>query len=90
MFLVAIIVKDRTILKTDIIKGVNGDKLDIVLRFLATESKKVLNEPGSGDNRRTAIKGKAILFIDISTSTRFITLLKQNDMMPLCLQTNGG
>src|SRR5579863_8824295 len=81
--------EDRPIEKTNVIERINGDNPHILFRLFPTQSEEFVNQPGSSNDSRSAIKRKTVLLVDIGAPSRLVTFLNDRDIMPLRLQTNS-
>jgi hypothetical protein len=86
---VAGVIKPAAVRKDDPVIRITGDDLQVVSDVSSGKAEQFLDQKRRRDDRRTGIKGKPVLFINVRPTTRFVPHFEQVDIVPARLQTNG-
>ncbi len=72
---------------TPLIKRIYLDEFNVICGASFGEFKNFFDQPRRGDNRRTAVELKTVLFINVSASAEFVAFLDDCYLVTLCLET---
>ena len=87
---VAHVIERPAIREHDTVERVDGDEVEVVSAVSAEKLEQLVEEVGSGDDRRAGVEVKALAFERSSPATRLIAGLDDGDAMAHGLQTSRG
>jgi hypothetical protein len=89
IFLVAVVVKYRTVFEPDVVERIDRPDVHVLRRLLAVQREQIVDQPRRGDDRRARIEGEAVLLPDVRAAAGLVTRFDDRDVVPLRAQPDG-